>query len=264
MPTHPPKRSPEKYAWATTAPPFPMATAGCFSPPKACWPPSSPRTRGLPAIRRSWSISATSLQWAAGRWPSSMSSGLPASIALAPFWDGLSAASSAYGVPIVGGHTTIHQGDAAFLAAAVLNRPNSPASFDARPGDDLLVAVDLRGNWRGDKPLWNASVDAPPDRLLTDLALLPQLAENGWCRAGKDISNGGIVGTLAMLLECSRAGAELRLDPASAAGGRGFHPLADRLSESFGPILLQRPTRKHRARHRRPFASRGITCAASQ
>jgi AIR synthase-related protein len=131
----------------------------------------------------------------------------------APIWEGLTAASRAYGVPVVGGHTTVHPGDAAFLAAAVLGKARRLiTSFDARPGDDLLVAVDLRGRWRGDKPFWNASVGAPAERLRSDLALLAQLAENGWCSAGKDISNGGIIGTLAMLLECSRVGAELWLD----------------------------------------------------
>ena len=131
----------------------------------------------------------------------------------APVWDGMSAASQAYGVPIVGGHTTITKNDASFLAAAVLGKAQKLiTSFDAQPGDDLLVAVDLRGDWRGNKPFWNASVGAPPGRLREDLELLPVLAEKGWCRAGKDISNGGIVGTLAMLLECSRVGAELWLD----------------------------------------------------
>src|SRR5581483_1014533 len=39
-----------------------------------------------------------------------------------PIWEGLSAASQTYGVPIVGGHTTITKNNASFLAAAVLGR----------------------------------------------------------------------------------------------------------------------------------------------
>ena len=128
-------------------------------------------------------------------------------------WEGMSAASKAYGVPIVGGHTTVTKGGSPFLAAAVLGRAKHLlTSFDARAGDDLIVAIDLRGAWHREKPFWNASVGAPSDRLRADLNLLPALAENGWCRAAKDISNGGIVGTLAMLLDCSSVGAELRLD----------------------------------------------------
>ncbi|MBV8099232.1 MAG: sll0787 family AIR synthase-like protein [Verrucomicrobia bacterium] len=131
----------------------------------------------------------------------------------AAIWEGITAASQAYGVPVVGGHTTITRSGANFLGAAVLGRAQRLiTSFDARPGDELLLAVDLRGKYQGNKPFWNASVAAPAERLRGDLALLPDLAEKGWVRAGKDISNGGIIGTLAMLLQCSRVGAELWLD----------------------------------------------------
>lgn len=133
----------------------------------------------------------------------------------AAVWEGMAAASRAYGVPIVGGHTTITApGVPACLAAAVLGRADGPlmTSFDAQPGDDLLMVVDLRGSYRGEKPFWNASVGAPPERLRADLALLPRLAATVGRVAGKDISNGGVVGTLAMLLRCSRVGAVLHLD----------------------------------------------------
>ena len=128
-------------------------------------------------------------------------------------WDGMTAAALAYGVPIVGGHTTVTKAGGAFLAAAVLGKAKRLiTSFDARPGDDILMAVDLRGSYRGEKPFWNASVEAPAQRLREDLGILPALAERGWRISGKDISNGGVVGTLAMLMECSGVGAELRLD----------------------------------------------------
>lgn len=177
----------------------------------------------------------------------------------APIWEGMSAASLAYGVPIVGGHTTITKKDSSFLAAAVLGKARKLiTSFDAQPGDDLLVAVDLRGSWRGDKPFWNASVDAPAERLRGDLELLPALAEKGWCRAGKDISNGGIVGTLAMLLECSRVGAELCLDqlprPIDSEVPRWLIAFP-----SFGYLLSVAPENTPRVIAH--FGSRDITCA---
>jgi uncharacterized protein len=135
---------------------------------------------------------------------------LPASRVI---WEGMAAASRAYGVPIVGGHTTVTGTGSSFLAAAVLGKAQKLiTSFDAQPNDDLLMAVDLRGNYRSEKPFWNASVGAPGQRLQDNLGLLPIIAEQGWCRAGKDISNGGVIGTLNMLLECSNVGAELWLD----------------------------------------------------
>jgi uncharacterized protein len=131
----------------------------------------------------------------------------------AEIWAGMAAASRAYGVPIVGGHTTLTGSGNVYLAAAVLGKARKLiTSFDALPNHELLMAVDLRGEYRQDKPFWNASVGAPPERLQDNLRLLPLIAERGWCQAGKDISNGGIIGTLSMLLECSKVGAELWLD----------------------------------------------------
>jgi uncharacterized protein len=138
----------------------------------------------------------------------------PSETISAEIWAGMRAASQAYGVPIVGGHTTHLRSGNAALAAAVLGHAGERliTSFDARPGDHLVIAIDMAGAYRGDKPFWNASTGTPPERLRSDLALLPALAEKGICRAGKDISNGGIVGTLTMLCHCSETGAVLDLD----------------------------------------------------
>jgi uncharacterized protein len=176
-------------------------------------------------------------------------------------WEGMSAASKAYGVPIVGGHTTVIKGGTPFLAAAVLGKATHLiTSFDAKAGDDLLAAVDLRGAWRGEKPFWNASTGTPSERLRADLNLLPALAEKDWCRAGKDISNGGIVGTLAMLLDCSAAGAELWVDQLPRPPGED---LARWLISfpSFGYLLSVSPEYSERVIAH--FASREIACTVA-
>ena len=177
----------------------------------------------------------------------------------AAIWEGITAASQAYGVPVVGGHTTITRSGTSFLAAAVLGRANQLiTSFDARPGDTLLMAIDLRGEYRREKPFWNASVGAPVERLRGDFGLLAALAEKGWVRAGKDISNGGVVGTLAMLLQCSKVGAELWLDQIP-------HPAQVDLSRwlvsfpSFGFLLSVAPSLA--ANVTGAFVDRGIVTA---
>ena len=132
----------------------------------------------------------------------------------AKIWAGMRAASLAYGVPIVGGHTTHLGTGKATLAASVLGHAGKHliTSFDAKPGDHLVIAIDMHGAYRGNKPFWNASTLAPPDRLRTDLSRLAELAESELCHAGKDISNGGIIGTLAMLCNCSEVGVVVDLD----------------------------------------------------
>lgn len=124
-----------------------------------------------------------------------------------PIWDGMTTAAQKYGVPIVGGHTNVRNPPGDHLAVAVLGKANRLlTSFDARPGDVLIVAIDLRGEWFGPHPYWNASTSADGTRLRQDLELLPELAERGLCCAAKDISMGGIIGTAVMLAECSNVG----------------------------------------------------------
>src|SRR5262249_15054716 len=58
---------------------------------------------------------------------------------------GMRAASEQLGIPVVGGHTNLHSGHPA-LGVAILGRARALlTSFDARPGDELVVAFDLRG-----------------------------------------------------------------------------------------------------------------------
>jgi uncharacterized protein len=125
----------------------------------------------------------------------------------APVLAGLRAAAETYRVPVVGGHSNTRSG-AAQLAVAILGRAKRLlTSFDARPGERLIAAIDLRGRYRDRFANWEAATDTPPGRLIADLEILPSLAEAGLAAAGKDISQGGIVGTAMMLAECSRVGA---------------------------------------------------------
>jgi hypothetical protein len=75
--------------------------------------------------------------------------------------DGMAEASRRYGVPVVGGHSN-HRSPGGQLAVAILGRAKALlTSFDARPGDALMAAVDLRGEWQDPYPYWNASTSAP-------------------------------------------------------------------------------------------------------
>ena len=130
----------------------------------------------------------------------------------APLMAGMKAASQAFGVPIVGGHTNFH-GAYNALSVAILGRATKLiSSFAAQPGDLLVVAIDRSGEMHPKFPFWNAATKADPAKLKTNLNILPYLAEHNLCLAGKDISMGGIIGTLLMLIEASKCGAVLDLD----------------------------------------------------
>lgn len=160
----------------------------------------------------------------------------------------------------MGGHTTRFSIERTpLLAAAVLGRAKRLiTSFDAKPGHDLVMAVDMRAAYRGDGTLfWNASVGAPPERLRSDLEVLPQLAEAGLVTAGKDISNGGLPGTLAMLLATSRCGATVNLDALPRPEGIDLQRWL--LSfPSLGYLLSVDPA--HTAAVKAAFHQRDIAC----
>ncbi|MDO1583437.1 sll0787 family AIR synthase-like protein [Rhizobium oryzicola] len=128
-----------------------------------------------------------------------------------PLLKGLRDAAQAYGVPIVGGHTNLRSAELN-LAVSVTGRASRLiSSFAAQPGDALIAVVDHRGEYRPRFDNWCAALEAPHDRLRGDYELLPLLAERGLVDAGKDISQGGIVGTALMLAECSRCGFDIDL-----------------------------------------------------
>lgn len=175
-----------------------------------------------------------------------------------PILAGMVDAAATLGVPIVGGHTNLHSPYAA-LAVAVLGRARRLlTSFDARPGDELVAAVDLRGRMHGRHPFWNAATEAPPSRLRADLDLLPGLAEAGLASAGKDISMGGLVGTTLMLLEASGVGATLRLDDIPRPAGLPWSTWLLAFP-SYGFLLSTAPHNSARVLGR--FAERGIAAA---
>ncbi len=174
-------------------------------------------------------------------------------------WAGMEAASRVYGVPIVGGHTNARS-EHDYLAAAVLGRATSLlTSFDARPGDVLLAAIDLRGAYHGPYTYWNCSTEAPPLRLRDDLDVLPRVAESGLARAGKDVSMGGILGTAMMLLECSEIGATVDLDRIPVPPGVALEKWLQSFP-SFGFLLSVAP--ENVAAVRALFAEREIACTA--
>lgn len=175
-----------------------------------------------------------------------------------PVLQGLAVAAQRYRVPVVGGHTN-QRAASDQLAVAIVGRAKKLlTSFDAQPGDTLLMAVDLRGEFMEPNPFWNASTSAPAARLRDDLEILPLLAEDGLCDAAKDISMAGAVGTVLMLLEGSRVGAVIDVDAIPRPDGVALERWLQAFP-SFGFVLSVRP--QHQAAVLARFAARGIAAA---
>jgi uncharacterized protein len=124
---------------------------------------------------------------------------------------GMHHAATTYGVPVVGGHLTVTD-DVAALSAFIVGRVGDRvlAATEARPGQALLVAYCMDGEVRADFPFMT-SLDARGSRLADDVGLLAELADRRICAAAKDISMGGLLGSIAMLLEPTGTGVSVDL-----------------------------------------------------
>jgi hypothetical protein len=170
---------------------------------------------------------------------------------------GIDHAARRYGVPVIGGHLTVRD-DAPAVSAFVVGAASSLlASRDAAPGHELLVASALEGAMHAGFPYFS-SLDARAERLGGDLELLPRLAEAGWCLAAKDVSMGGVLGSLAMLLEPTGTGATVDLDRVPRPDGVAIGEWTAAFP-SYG-FLLCAP-RDHVHSCIGAFEERGLACA---
>lgn len=124
-------------------------------------------------------------------------------------WDGIHAACCAYGVPINGEILSGSEG----LTVSIHGQAGDHMiqCENARPGDLLAIAIDMNGSYREDQNIWDSSTSTSPQRLRSNLELIPSLAEKGLCCAGMKIGRGGIIATLAALCEYSTLGATIDL-----------------------------------------------------
>lgn len=119
---------------------------------------------------------------------------------------GLAAASRAWQVPVLGGHTQL--GVPAALSVTALGAAEHPIrAGGARAGDTLRLTADLTGCWR---PGYHGRQwDSTSGRSPAELAELAGLVAGLRPRAAKDVSMAGVVGTVGMLAEACGTGAEL-------------------------------------------------------
>ena len=120
-----------------------------------------------------------------------------------------------FGVPMVGGH--LHpDGEVDSLGVAIMGiaqKDRIITSFGAEAGDKVIVAIDLDGKPHEMFALnWDTTYDKDAQLVQDQITAVQHLAENGYIKSGKDISNPGILGTLEMLLETSQKGAVVNLE----------------------------------------------------
>lgn len=126
---------------------------------------------------------------------------------------GIKKACELLNLSLVGGHhhPSSKRNSLSVFTVGMASRILSGANVSS--GQDLILVVDIRGKIGHPSILsWDSHSSKESARLLEDLEVLPKLAEGGWSGACKDVSNAGILGTMAILLESSGVGGEIYLD----------------------------------------------------
>ncbi|MGA9871046.1 MAG: MSMEG_0567/sll0787 family protein [Rhodococcus sp. (in: high G+C Gram-positive bacteria)] len=133
---------------------------------------------------------------------------------------GLAAASAAWEVPVLGGHTQV--GVPSSLSVTALGRTETPVrAGGAGVGDRLTLTVDVEGQWR--RGYKGQQWDSSSQRTTAELGAMASFVARTAPRAAKDVSMAGLAGTTGMLAEASGTGAILDVadipKPASASMG---------------------------------------------
>ena len=128
---------------------------------------------------------------------------------------GMYDASAKFCVPVVGGH--LHpDAEMNVIDVAILGTVDPEYaiySHTAQDGDRVVAAIDLQGRIHPSCALnWDSATLRTAEEVRAQIKVMSTLGEQKLVSAGKDISNPGVIGTLGMLLETSRKGAEVCLD----------------------------------------------------
>jgi hypothetical protein len=115
---------------------------------------------------------------------------------------------------MVGGHLHPDTKEVSLSVSIIGKAKKLLMSDNAGEGQDIVFAVDLAGRGYQCKPVlsWDTNSGKNSRQVLERLEVLPRVAEKQLCKTAKDVSNGGLLGTIALLLESSGKGAIINID----------------------------------------------------
>jgi len=119
-----------------------------------------------------------------------------------------------YGIKLLKGHLHPDTSYDAVDAAAIGVARSILPSTEAKDGDSLIAAVDLVGKYTSEGWLktFDSTTMKSSQEVLHHLNSMIEIAERKLAHAARDISGPGIIGTIAMLCESSKAGAKIDLE----------------------------------------------------
>jgi len=127
---------------------------------------------------------------------------------------GIKQGLSKYGLKLLKGHLHPDTSYDSVDAAVVGVTKNFIPGHTAKVGDYLVMGVDLDGRFGAKSWVlcFDSTATKPSGDILDRLDAMVEIAEKRLAHAARDISSPGIIGTIGMLCESSRVGAQVKLD----------------------------------------------------
>jgi selenophosphate synthetase-related protein len=128
--------------------------------------------------------------------------------------EGICEAGRKFRVEVVRGHTTPNAPINSVSASicGTVSRDSYVSAGGAQEGDRLILAVDLQGRISPNYEYgWDTTALKESQEVLKRYEAMRVLSDKQLLHAAKDLSNGGIIGTILLMLEYAQKGAEIDL-----------------------------------------------------
>ena len=126
--------------------------------------------------------------------------------------DGICEGSKKFKVPIIRGHTNV-QGKFYELSSTMIGeikKEDYISAGNAQIGDDIILAVDFAGKvGAGSKLYYDTTLFKTSEDVLKKRKAMNIIAKKHLANSSKDVSNGGIFGTILQMVKYSNVGADV-------------------------------------------------------
>jgi selenophosphate synthetase-related protein len=127
---------------------------------------------------------------------------------------GICESSKKFNVPIIRGHTNIHGRfyELSTTLIGEINKHDYISAGNAQVGDNIILAVDFDGRiGKASKFFYDTTMFKTSEEVLRKRKSMNIIAKKHIANSSKDISNGGVFGTLLQLIKYSKVGADVNI-----------------------------------------------------
>jgi len=129
--------------------------------------------------------------------------------------NGILSASQKFRIPIIRGHTSDETSNVGITSTIIgyISKEDYISAGNAKINDEILLIYDSNGRpAKSNKFYWDTVTYKSSDEILNKFEFMQNLAKKHLANAAKDISNGGLFGTLILMLKYSNVGANIILN----------------------------------------------------